>query len=84
MIKFIIAQGIGFNPGSVKYLPTLGFVSLLVGWVRLREIDSLGDGRSLKDLEDDRSIALVGDDRNVSVITDRRGIESVADRRSIK
>ena len=27
MIKFIIAQGIGFSPGSVKYMPTLGFVS---------------------------------------------------------
>lgn len=27
MIKFIIAQGLGFTPGSVKYLPTLGFVS---------------------------------------------------------
>lgn len=27
MIKFIIAQGIGFSPGSVKYMPTLGFSS---------------------------------------------------------
>ncbi len=27
MIKFILCQGIGFNPGSVKYLPTLGFVA---------------------------------------------------------
>jgi len=25
MIKFILAQGIGFSPGSVKYVPTLGF-----------------------------------------------------------
>ena len=32
-IKNIIAQGIGFSPGSVKFLPTLGFtigVSLLI------------------------------------------------------
>lgn len=27
MIKFLMAQGIGFSPGSVKYMPTLGFVS---------------------------------------------------------
>jgi hypothetical protein len=27
VIKFIIAMGIGFSPGSVKYIPTLGFVS---------------------------------------------------------
>jgi len=27
VIKFIIAQGIGFSPGSVKYIPTLGFIS---------------------------------------------------------
>lgn len=26
-IKDIIAQGIGFNPGSVKFIPTLGFSS---------------------------------------------------------
>ena len=25
MIKFIIARGIGFAPGSVKYIPTLRF-----------------------------------------------------------
>ena len=25
MIKFILTQGIGFIPGSVKYMPTLGF-----------------------------------------------------------
>ena len=25
MIKFIIAQGVGFSPGSVKFIPTLGF-----------------------------------------------------------
>lgn len=25
MIKFILAQGIGFAPGSVQYIPTLGF-----------------------------------------------------------
>ena len=25
MIKFILTQGIGFTPGSVKYMPTLGF-----------------------------------------------------------
>ena len=25
MIKFIIARGIGFSPGSVGYIPTLGF-----------------------------------------------------------
>lgn len=25
MIKFIIARGIGFAPGSVSYIPTLGF-----------------------------------------------------------
>lgn len=25
MIKFIIAMGAGFSPGSVKYFPTLGF-----------------------------------------------------------
>jgi hypothetical protein len=24
-IKNIIAQGIGFTPGSIKYIPTLGF-----------------------------------------------------------
>jgi len=30
VIKFIIAQGIGFSPGSVKYMPTLGFVSSVV------------------------------------------------------
>ena len=24
-IKYIIAKGIGFNPGSVKYIPTEGF-----------------------------------------------------------
>ena len=35
MIKFIICQGIGFSPGSVKYIPTLGFVSdtAVVTWV---------------------------------------------------
>lgn len=25
MIKFIIARGIGFSPGSVKYIITMGF-----------------------------------------------------------
>jgi hypothetical protein len=30
MIKFIIAQGIGFSPGSVKYIPTLGFASSVI------------------------------------------------------
>lgn len=30
MIKFIIAQGIGFSPGSVKYIPTLGFVGAAI------------------------------------------------------
>ena len=25
MIKFILTQGIGFTPGSIKYIPTLGF-----------------------------------------------------------
>lgn len=27
MPKFILCQGIGFSPGSVKYIPTLGFTS---------------------------------------------------------
>lgn len=30
-IKNIIARGIGFSPGSVKFIPTLGF-SGAVGW----------------------------------------------------
>jgi hypothetical protein len=25
MPKFILCQGLGFSPGSVKYVPTLGF-----------------------------------------------------------
>ena len=25
MIKFILTQGIGFSPASVKFIPTLGF-----------------------------------------------------------
>lgn len=24
-VKFILTQGIGFSPGSIKYIPTLGF-----------------------------------------------------------
>jgi len=27
MIKFLICRGIGFSPGSVKYIPTMGFAS---------------------------------------------------------
>lgn len=27
MVKFIVCQGLGFSPGSVKYVPTLGFSS---------------------------------------------------------
>ena len=27
MIKFIIARGIAFSPGSVKYIPTFGFIA---------------------------------------------------------
>ena len=27
MIKFILTRGIGFTPGSVKYIPTLGFAT---------------------------------------------------------
>jgi len=43
MPKFILTQGIGFSPGSVKYVPTLGFTSSTVippkriwimGWLR--------------------------------------------------
>jgi len=30
MIKFILTQGIGFTPGSIKYIPTLGFISGVV------------------------------------------------------
>ena len=26
-IKWILTQGIGFTPASVKYIPTLGFIS---------------------------------------------------------
>jgi len=26
-VKFIIAKGIGFSPGSVKYVPTHGFLA---------------------------------------------------------
>lgn len=29
MIKFIIARGIGFSPGSVKYIPTMGFAGAI-------------------------------------------------------
>jgi hypothetical protein len=27
VVKFILCQGLGFSPGSVKYVPTLGFTS---------------------------------------------------------
>ena len=32
-VKWILTKGIGFSPGSVKYMPTLGFISstLVVG-----------------------------------------------------
>ena len=34
MIKNIIKRGIGFNPGSVKYIPTYGFnISALIASV---------------------------------------------------
>jgi len=34
-IKFIIAKGIGFSPGSVKYIPTHGFtigIEIIPAW----------------------------------------------------
>lgn len=29
-IKHIICQGIGFSPGSIKFMPTLGFNQLVI------------------------------------------------------
>ena len=34
-IKNIIAGGIGFSPGSVKFIPTLGFIASTVVWVTM-------------------------------------------------
>ncbi len=67
MIKFIIAQGIGFSPGSGRYLPTLGFSSTVVipRWVRLREVVSPGDRRSVLAVTDQRGLASIGDRRGV-------------------
>ncbi len=67
MIKFIIAQGIGFSPGSVKYLPTLGFSTVPAAspWVRTRQVTSRSDGRSVLAVMDQRGLVGIGDQRGV-------------------
>ncbi len=68
MIKFIITQGIGFTPGSVKYLPTLGFSSAVAAaspWVRTRQVTSGSDGRSVLAVMDQRGLVGIGDRRGV-------------------
>lgn len=44
MIKFIIAQGIGFSPGSVKFIPTLGFISVVEAGPPAGSLQLLGVG----------------------------------------
>ena len=69
MTRFILTQGIGFNPGGVGYLPTLGFtpgVAVVTLWTRRRELVAPGDRRALVDLTDTRSLTGAGDWRSVA------------------
>jgi len=48
MIKDIIAKGIGFSPGSVKFIPTHGFITSTsppVTTIQKRLLPVMGVGR---------------------------------------
>lgn len=57
MIKFIIAQGIGFSPGSVKWIPTLGFS------IGSAIVIALPDGRTVIVEPESRIFAVVSESR---------------------
>lgn len=47
MVKFIVAKGVGFDPGSVKFIPTHGFLSFTaLGRRRPKVAGNLAHGRT--------------------------------------